>query len=216
MWSNRTPQKQFWIRPYTVQSCVFVLLQNHWTLYIKYVEGQWRSWSNRFGNAKADLDSFLEKSCITTRDKWSHCHLRRLYVSCFSIFFFQACVRTFWTICNKFTSCLNSCEYSYIGDGVGSLVFGSRQSVHTLPPLLCTVLSCWHESFFTSITCQMEIKNNCFYTLHLHSLYVCKHGNMYLNWGPWSARSFRTIYSKIQTHCFWLKHFVLKIHPHIL
>ena len=36
----------------------------------------------------------------------------------------------------------------------------------------------------------------------LHNLYVCKHGNLYFNWGPRSARYSRTVYSKIQTHCF--------------
>ena len=34
-------------------------------------------------------------------------------------------------------------------------------------------------------------------TLHSLYMYVCKHGNMYLNWGPRSARSSRTVYSKI-------------------
>ena len=171
MWSNRSPQKQFWIRPYTVQSCVFVLLQNHRTLYIKCVEGQWRSWSNKLESLRGCKGRFGLVSgkvhFITTRDKWIHCNLRRLYVSCFSIFYFQAFVRTFWTICITFTSCLNSCEYSYVGDGVG-IILGSWESAvvshFTAPPLYRFVMLT--RLFYTSITCQMEIKNHCFYTLH--------------------------------------------------
>ena len=159
------------IRPYTIQSCVFVLLQNHRTLYIKYVEGQWRSWSNKLKSLRGCEGRFGHVSenvhFITTRDKWSHCNLSRLYVSCFSIFYFQACVRTFCTICTTFTSCVNSCGYSYVEDGVG-IMLGSWESAvdshFTAPPLYRFVMLT--RIFYTSITCQMEIKNNCFYTLH--------------------------------------------------
>ena len=130
-------------------------------------EGHDRTNWNRFGDAKADLDSFLEKSILSRQGTNGHCNLRRLYVSCFSIFYFQACVRTFWTICITFTSCLNSCEYSYVEDGLG-IMLGSWESAvdshFTAPPLYCFVMLTL--IFYTTITCQMEIKNNCFYTLH--------------------------------------------------
>ena len=65
----------------------------------------------------------------------------------------------------------------------------------TAPPLYRFVMLT--RIFYTSIACQMEIKNNCFLYSTLHSLYVCKRDNMYLICGPRSARSSRTVYSKI-------------------
>ena len=130
-------------------------------------EGYDRTNWNRFGDAKADLDSFLESPFYHDKGQIKSCNLMNLHVSCFSIFYFQACVSTFWTICTTFTSFLNSCEYSYVGDGVG-IMLGSWESAvgsyFTAPPLYRFVMLT--RIYYTSITCQMEIKNNCFYTLH--------------------------------------------------
>ena len=106
-------------------------------------EGHDRTNWNRFGDAKADLDSFLEKSILSRQG---------------TIFF---------TICTTFTSCLNSCEYSYVGDRVGTMLgsWGSAVGSHfiALPLYRFVMLT---RTIYTSITCKMEIKNNCFYTLH--------------------------------------------------